>query len=401
MGNINSITPMNHGSNTVVRPTPPYNPNAIGGIRSGGIDGGDGSNNNKSNPNSNSKTNLSSNSLQKKNLNSKGVILGTSDTDGSINHVNNNNNNKNNDNNNNNNNNSSNYNDNHNNSNNISNNNTNNENSSSDNNNHGGMRELKVEDALLYLDQVKLQFGERPRIYNEFLEIMKNFKAHEIDTPGVIRRVSSLFRGYNNLILGFNTFLPEGFKIELKDLMEGGSLSMEGREGGGGGGENNSINVEGVIRGGIPGINNKNDSNNNINNMNNNNNNNNNSSHNSINNNNNSMIGVGVNSGNMLGISNGNSMVGLGRNNKDSVRVASRCSLGKNTGIVDSGGGGDSIRGGSNSSSVVGGGTGTMANSTAVTNTGAKTGILGSGSSQIGGLDVVSSGGPGMGSPNG
>ena len=85
--------------------------------------------------------------------------------------------------------------------------------------NQPSMRELKVEDALLYLDQVKMEFGDRPRIYNEFLEIMKNFKAQEIDTPGVIARVSSLFRGYNNLILGFNTFLPDGFKIELKDLI--------------------------------------------------------------------------------------------------------------------------------------------------------------------------------------
>lgn len=79
-------------------------------------------------------------------------------------------------------------------------------------------KELKVEDALLYLDQVKEAFGDRPRIYNEFLEIMKNFKSQQIDTPGVIKRVSNLFYGYNNLILGFNTFLPEGYKIELRDL---------------------------------------------------------------------------------------------------------------------------------------------------------------------------------------
>lgn len=38
-------------------------------------------------------------------------------------------------------------------------------------------RELKVEDALLYLDQVKSEFADKPHIYNEFLEIMKNFKA--------------------------------------------------------------------------------------------------------------------------------------------------------------------------------------------------------------------------------
>ena len=33
---------------------------------------------------------------------------------------------------------------------------------------------------------------------------------NRINTPGVIERVKNLFRGYNKLILGFNTFLPEG-----------------------------------------------------------------------------------------------------------------------------------------------------------------------------------------------
>lgn len=36
---------------------------------------------------------------------------------------------------------------------------------------------LSVGDALLYLDQVKIEFSEKPEIYNEFLDIMKNFKA--------------------------------------------------------------------------------------------------------------------------------------------------------------------------------------------------------------------------------
>ena len=36
-----------------------------------------------------------------------------------------------------------------------------------------------------------------------------------IDTPGVIHRVSELFKGHNNLILGFNAFLPSGYKIEV------------------------------------------------------------------------------------------------------------------------------------------------------------------------------------------
>ena len=43
---------------------------------------------------------------------------------------------------------------------------------------------------------------------------MKDFKSQGIDTPGVIDRVSSLFRGHPSLIQGFNTFLPPGYRIE-------------------------------------------------------------------------------------------------------------------------------------------------------------------------------------------
>ncbi|KAM9375855.1 LOW QUALITY PROTEIN: SIN3 transcription regulator family member Aa [Pholidichthys leucotaenia] len=75
---------------------------------------------------------------------------------------------------------------------------------------------LKVEDALSYLDQVKLQFGNQPQVYNDFLDIMKEFKSQSIDTPGVISRVSQLFKGHPELIMGFNTFLPPGYKIEVQ-----------------------------------------------------------------------------------------------------------------------------------------------------------------------------------------
>ncbi|CAF0772019.1 unnamed protein product [Brachionus calyciflorus] len=75
---------------------------------------------------------------------------------------------------------------------------------------------LKVEDALSYLDKVKLQFEKQPEVYNQFLDIMKEFKSQAIDTPGVINRVSTLFKGHNDLIEGFNTFLPPGYKIEIQ-----------------------------------------------------------------------------------------------------------------------------------------------------------------------------------------
>ncbi|CAO3596649.1 unnamed protein product [Absidia cylindrospora] len=60
----------------------------------------------------------------------------------------------------------------------------------------GGYRPLNVRDALTYLDQVK------------------DFKSQAIDTPGVIERVSTLFKGHSMLISGFNTFLPPGYRIE-------------------------------------------------------------------------------------------------------------------------------------------------------------------------------------------
>ena len=71
-----------------------------------------------------------------------------------------------------------------------------------------------VDDALQYLDRVKCKFAETPRIYNELLGIMRQFKSRTIDTPGVIAHVARLFQGSPDLILGFNAFLPTGYKIE-------------------------------------------------------------------------------------------------------------------------------------------------------------------------------------------
>ncbi|EGE84486.2 transcriptional repressor Sin3p [Blastomyces dermatitidis ATCC 18188] len=71
-----------------------------------------------------------------------------------------------------------------------------------------------LNDALSYLDQVKVRFVEQPDVYNRFLDIMKDFKSQAIDTPGVIQRVSTLFNGHPTLIQGFNTFLPPGYRIE-------------------------------------------------------------------------------------------------------------------------------------------------------------------------------------------
>lgn len=74
---------------------------------------------------------------------------------------------------------------------------------------------INKNDALNYLDQVKTQFHDRPEVYNKFLEIMKDFKAHTIDTNTVVERVSSLFEGHSSLIEGFNAFLPQESRIKM------------------------------------------------------------------------------------------------------------------------------------------------------------------------------------------
>lgn len=72
---------------------------------------------------------------------------------------------------------------------------------------------LTTNDALSYLKSVKEIFQDRRDKYEEFLEVMKDFKSQRIDTSGVIARVKELFKGHRTLILGFNTFLPKGYEI--------------------------------------------------------------------------------------------------------------------------------------------------------------------------------------------
>ncbi|XP_010936783.1 paired amphipathic helix protein Sin3-like 4 [Elaeis guineensis] len=81
----------------------------------------------------------------------------------------------------------------------------------------GGAPKLTTNDALAYLKAVKDIFQENREKYDEFLEVMKDFKSQRIDTNGVIMRVKELFKGHRDLILGFNTFLPKGYEIKLPE----------------------------------------------------------------------------------------------------------------------------------------------------------------------------------------
>lgn len=52
-------------------------------------------------------------------------------------------------------------------------------NTSDDDTNNPNHKQLNVKDALYYLEQVKLQFQDRTDVYNNFLDIMKDFKSQK------------------------------------------------------------------------------------------------------------------------------------------------------------------------------------------------------------------------------
>ncbi|KAJ6814157.1 paired amphipathic helix protein Sin3-like 4 [Iris pallida] len=76
---------------------------------------------------------------------------------------------------------------------------------------------LTTNDALQYLKAVKDIFQDKKEKYDQFLEVMKDFKSQRVDTAGVILRVKDLFKGHRDLILRFNTFLPKGYEIKLPE----------------------------------------------------------------------------------------------------------------------------------------------------------------------------------------
>ncbi|KAI3988699.1 hypothetical protein MKX01_027063 [Papaver californicum] len=70
-----------------------------------------------------------------------------------------------------------------------------------------------MNDAIAYVTTVKEKFRDNREKYDEFLNILEDFKVYKIDTLGVMSRIKVLFKGHPDLILGFNTFTPEGNEI--------------------------------------------------------------------------------------------------------------------------------------------------------------------------------------------
>ena len=69
--------------------------------------------------------------------------------------------------------------------------------------------------SMAYIRQVKKTYAYVPEKYGKFMEILDKFHSKKLDEIRAIRKVVQLFQGHPNLILGFNQFLPEGYKIHM------------------------------------------------------------------------------------------------------------------------------------------------------------------------------------------
>ncbi|KAK8643559.1 hypothetical protein V6N13_012848 [Hibiscus sabdariffa] len=69
--------------------------------------------------------------------------------------------------------------------------------------------------ALEFLDTVKQRFHEKMEKYYDFVQVIEDFKDQRTDTAGFVAMVKELFEGERDLILGFNIFLPQGFRFHF------------------------------------------------------------------------------------------------------------------------------------------------------------------------------------------
>lgn len=75
--------------------------------------------------------------------------------------------------------------------------------------------EPQLENARSYVALVKTTLGAGTLQYKNFLAILKGYRTGEIAVYDVIDQISDMFQGDKTLTLGFNTFLPDDYKIEL------------------------------------------------------------------------------------------------------------------------------------------------------------------------------------------
>jgi len=93
-----------------------------------------------------------------------------------------------------------------------------------------GASALGLQDAVKYIEFVKTEFNHKPDVFQEFLGIFKSYNEKTLSTQDVIGRVKNIFEDHaDNLILGFNLFLPDDEQIVLSSSSNRSGISTSSR----------------------------------------------------------------------------------------------------------------------------------------------------------------------------
>lgn len=77
-------------------------------------------------------------------------------------------------------------------------------------------RSVQHADAVLYIKLVQSRTTHDPELFNQFLDVLRQFREEGMSNMRQIaERVVTILQGYPDLVIGFNTFLPEGYGIAL------------------------------------------------------------------------------------------------------------------------------------------------------------------------------------------
>lgn len=80
---------------------------------------------------------------------------------------------------------------------------------------------IQQKDALKFLDEIRSEFPNDNKVFQDFVNIMADFKSNKIGTKEVLERTTQLFSGHHTLIQRFVQFLPPGHVLhrttELQD----------------------------------------------------------------------------------------------------------------------------------------------------------------------------------------
>lgn len=81
---------------------------------------------------------------------------------------------------------------------------------------------VNLNDVRTYLENVKLRFDTKSRIYRKLLDLIKDLKsATSADSPSIMRRVSGLLERHDKQLLHeFNLFFSSTNKSDVDDLIK-------------------------------------------------------------------------------------------------------------------------------------------------------------------------------------